>query len=97
MSRSIEVRVDADLAPSSRVGTLHDDRSQIRFRYDRSWLEGPHLFAVDPDLSLDTEPFFPRPDATAGFNPSFRNYRLTAPVTEESTPPRGGPIRASLR
>lgn len=63
MTRSVEVWLDADFAPTVLVGTLHDARGQIRFHYDRSWLAGPHAFALDPDLSLDAQPFFPRPEA----------------------------------
>lgn len=66
MTRTVEVWVDADIAPGARVGTLHDDRGQVRFHYDPAWLAGPHAFALDPDLSLDTHPFFPRP-ATSNF------------------------------
>ncbi len=62
MIRAVEVWLDADVSPLSRVGTLHDDRGQVRFHYDRDWIGGPHAFALDPDLSLDAQPFFPRPE-----------------------------------
>lgn len=62
MTRAVEVWVDADIARDTRVGTLHDDHGQVRFRYDPAWLERPHAFALDPDLSLDAHPFFPRPE-----------------------------------
>jgi serine/threonine-protein kinase HipA len=44
------------------VGTLEHDRGQIRFRYNRDWLKDSKAFALDPDLSLDDQPFFPKPD-----------------------------------
>jgi serine/threonine-protein kinase HipA len=62
VTRSVEVWLDADIAPLARVGTLHDDRGQIRFHYDRNWLKSAQAFALDPDLSLDAQPFFPRPE-----------------------------------
>lgn len=62
MNRSVEVWLDADIAPATCVGRLHDDRGQIRFHYDRQWLASPQAFALDPDLSLDVQPFFPRPE-----------------------------------
>jgi serine/threonine-protein kinase HipA len=57
--RDVEVWIDADIAPYSRVGTLHQDRGQIRFRYDPSWPTSPGAFAIDPTLSLGEAPFFP--------------------------------------
>jgi serine/threonine-protein kinase HipA len=56
----MEVWLDADLGPACRVGSLAHDRGQIRFRYDREWLNDARAFALDPDLSLDDAPFFPR-------------------------------------
>jgi len=44
------------------VGQLAHDRGQIRFHYDKGWLNDPRAFAVDPDLSLDSHPFFPKPE-----------------------------------
>jgi serine/threonine-protein kinase HipA len=44
------------------VGTLEHDRGQIRFLYNRDWLKDSKVFALDPDLSLDDQPFFPKPD-----------------------------------
>lgn len=38
------------------------DRGQIRFHYERDWLRDPRAFALDPDLSLDEHPFFPKPE-----------------------------------
>lgn len=58
----LEVWLDGDLGPARRVGTLAHDRGQIRFRYERDWLKDPRAFALDPDLSLDERPFFPKPE-----------------------------------
>jgi serine/threonine-protein kinase HipA len=59
---SLEVWLDCDLGPSCLVGTLEHDRGQIRFHYERSWLSDARAFALDPDLSLDASPFFPKPE-----------------------------------
>jgi len=60
----LEVWLDADfLQPIRRVGTLAHDRGQVRFSYEREWLKNPACFMVDPDLSLDTADFFPKPEA----------------------------------
>jgi len=61
-SNVLEVWLDCDLAPACQVGTLAHDRGQIRFRYERAWLVQPQAFALDPDLSLDDAPFFPKPE-----------------------------------
>lgn len=58
----LEVWLDSDLGPACRVGTLAHDRGQIRFRYDPGWLGDARAFALDPDLSLDGAPFFPKPE-----------------------------------
>lgn len=58
----LEVVLDCDLGPPCLVGTLAHDRGQIRFRYDPSWLADARAFALDPDLSLDDAPFFPKPE-----------------------------------
>jgi serine/threonine-protein kinase HipA len=58
----LEVWLDCDLGPRRLVGTLAHDRGQIRFHYDRNWLRDPNAFALDPDLSLDEAPFFPKPE-----------------------------------
>ena len=58
----LEVWLDCDLAPACQVGSLAHDRGQIRFRYERAWLAQPQAFALDPDLSLDDAPFFPKPE-----------------------------------
>lgn len=59
---SLEVWLDCDLSPACPVGTLAHDRGQIRFHYNSDWLRDPRAFALDPDLSLDDAPFFPRPE-----------------------------------
>lgn len=58
----LEVWLDSGLGPACQVGTLAHDRGQIRFHYDRDWLNDPRAFALDPDLSLDEYPFFPKPE-----------------------------------
>jgi serine/threonine-protein kinase HipA len=63
MSDSLEVWMDADFLPlQQQVGTLHNDNGQLRFVYSPGWLSSPHAFNLDPDLSLDKAPFFPRPE-----------------------------------
>lgn len=59
---TLEVWLDCDLAPPCQVGTLAHDRGQIRFHYHRNWLQDARAFALDPDLSLDAHPFFPKPE-----------------------------------
>ncbi|MDN5842222.1 MAG: type II toxin-antitoxin system HipA family toxin [Alcaligenaceae bacterium] len=59
---ALEVWLDDDLGPARQVGTLSHDRGQIRFHYERDWLKDPRAFALDPDLSLDEHPFFPKPE-----------------------------------
>ncbi|MDM0084747.1 type II toxin-antitoxin system HipA family toxin [Variovorax sp. J31P179] len=56
----LEVWLDCDLGPPCLVGTLAHDRGQIRFQYDSDWLSDDRAFALDPDLSLAAQPFFPR-------------------------------------
>ncbi len=56
----LEVWLDCDLGPASLVGTLAHDRGQIRFQYHNDWLFDDRAFALDPDLSLAADPFFPR-------------------------------------
>lgn len=60
----LEVWLDCELGPPCLVGTLAHDRGQIRFRYERAWLGDARAFAfaLDPDLSLDEAPFFPKPE-----------------------------------
>jgi serine/threonine-protein kinase HipA len=59
---ALEVWLDCDLGPPCWVGTLAHDRGQIRFHYERAWLRDARAFALDPDLSLDEAPFFPKPE-----------------------------------
>jgi serine/threonine-protein kinase HipA len=61
-AKALEVWLEADLGPACQVGTLAHDRGQIRFQYNREWLTDPRAFALDPDLSLDEHPFFPKPE-----------------------------------
>lgn len=64
MSGELEVWLDCDLCPPQRLGTLAHDRGQVRFRYEAAWLAQPHIaFAIDPHLTLDAGPFFPKPEA----------------------------------
>jgi serine/threonine-protein kinase HipA len=64
MSESLEVWLDCDLCPMQRLGTLAHDRGQVRFHYDKTWLTQQDIaFAIDPQLTLDAGPFFPKPDA----------------------------------
>lgn len=63
MSDALEVWLDCDLLASCRVGTLWHDRGQVRFAYDKTWLRHGQAFMLDPDLSLDAAPFFPKPEA----------------------------------
>jgi serine/threonine-protein kinase HipA len=59
---ALEVWLDYDLGAPTLVGTLAHDRGQIRFQYERAWLRDARAFALDPDLSLDDAPFFPKPE-----------------------------------
>jgi len=59
---ALEVWLDSELGPACRVGRLSHDRGQIRFHYERAWLADARAFALDPDLSLDDAPFFPKPE-----------------------------------
>lgn len=59
---TLEVWLDDGQGPARQVGTLAHDRGQIRFHYERDWLKDPRAFALDPDLSLDEHPFFPKPE-----------------------------------
>ncbi|OZI37183.1 HipA domain protein [Bordetella genomosp. 10] len=62
LDNTLEVWLDDDQGPAHKVGTLAHDRGQIRFHYERDWLRDPRAFALDPDLSLDEHPFFPKPE-----------------------------------
>ena len=57
---ALEVWLNDDLGLPCRVGVMAHDRGQIRFQYERRWLQDPRAFALDPDLSLDEHPFFPK-------------------------------------
>ena len=58
----LEVWLDANfLGQRHKIGMLAHDRGQTRFHYDKVWLKHPYCFVVDPDLTLDAEPFFPKP------------------------------------
>lgn len=59
---ALEVWLDDESGPARQVGTLAHDRGQIRFYYERGWLNDSRAFALDPDLSLDEHPFFPKPE-----------------------------------
>jgi serine/threonine-protein kinase HipA len=59
---TLEVWLDCDLGPPRQIGTMAHDRGQVRFHYARDWLADARAFAIDPDLSLDEHPFFPKPD-----------------------------------
>ncbi|MFM8899701.1 MAG: type II toxin-antitoxin system HipA family toxin [Burkholderiales bacterium] len=63
MSDALEVWLDSDLddAPCC-VGTMAHDRGQVRFRYHPAWLQNPRAFAIDPDLTLGQQAYFPRPE-----------------------------------
>lgn len=64
MSGALEVWLDCDLCRMQRLGMLAHDRGQVRFHYDKAWLAQQDIaFAIDPQLSLDAGPFFPKPDA----------------------------------
>ena len=64
MSESLEVWLDCDLCPMQRLGTLTHDRGQVRFHYYKAWLTQQDIaFAIDPQLTLDAGPFFPKPEA----------------------------------
>lgn len=59
-SRKLEVWLDCDLSDICRVGTLSHDRGQVRFQYNADWLKDPRAFSLDPSLTLDEQPFFPK-------------------------------------
>jgi excisionase family DNA binding protein len=64
MSSDLEVWLDCDLCPRQRLGTLSHDRGQVRFHYDKLWLAQQDIaFAIDPQLTLDAGPLFPKPEA----------------------------------
>lgn len=59
---TLEVWLDCDLGPPCPIGALAHDRGQVRFRYAPDWVTDARAFAIDPDLSLDEQPFFPKPE-----------------------------------
>ncbi len=64
MNRPLEVWLDCDLCPRQRLGMLSHDRGQVRFQYEAQWLAQQDMaFAIDPQLSLDAGPFFPKPES----------------------------------
>ena len=64
MRGGLEVWLDCDLCPPQKLGTLSHDRGQVRFRYDKLWLAQQDIaFVIDPQLTLDAGPFFPKPEA----------------------------------
>ena len=61
MKQVLEVWIDCDLCPLQPLGMLAHDRGQVRFHYDPRWLAQRDIaFAIDPQLSLDAAPFFPK-------------------------------------
>jgi len=60
MSETLEVWLDCDLCPMQQLGTLSHDRGQVWFTYSKTWLSHDIAFAIDPQLSLDAAPFFPK-------------------------------------
>ena len=61
---ALEVWIDADfIGERQLVGSLSHDRGQVRFRYHDDWLKQRIAFELDPDLTLDKAPFFPRAEA----------------------------------
>lgn len=63
MTNKLEVWLDVDFVGEMvRVGTLANDRGQVRFTYDATWLKREDAFPIDPDLPLEGAkgtPFFP--------------------------------------
>ena len=64
MPDKLEVWLDADfLTEPCRAGNLFHEKGQVWFNYEKSWLKNPACFSLDPDLTLDAAPFFPKPGA----------------------------------
>ncbi|MCL2161111.1 MAG: HipA N-terminal domain-containing protein [Betaproteobacteria bacterium] len=64
MADKLEVWLDADfLGAPCRAGSLFHEKGQVWFNYDKVWLKNPARFSLDPDLTLDAAPFFPKPEA----------------------------------
>lgn len=97
-ARRLEVWLDCDLGPACLVGHLAHDRGQVRFHYERDWLADSRAFALDPDLSLDAAPFFPRPElgnfgifldsSPDRWGQTLMKRREALQATDESRPPR---------
>jgi serine/threonine-protein kinase HipA len=97
-ARPLEVWLDCDLGPACLVGRLAHDRGQIRFHYDRNWLAAGRAFALDPDLSLDEAPFFPKPElgnfgifldsSPDRWGQTLMKRREALQARDESRPPR---------
>lgn len=74
------------------------DRGQVRFQYHASWLQDARAFALDPDLSLDAQPFFPKPDmgnfgifldsSPDRWGQTLMRRREALQATDEGRPPR---------
>ena len=78
----VQVWLDADFVGDPIcVGTLHHERGQLRFSYQKDWLRNPAAFALDPDLTLDKAPFFPRPDKIGCADIYIRAAMCSACVT----------------
>ena len=60
MSETLEIWLDCDLCPLQQLGTLSHDRGQVCLTYSKTWLSQDIAFAIDPQLSLDAAPFFPK-------------------------------------
>lgn len=61
------VFVHVDLGGVSRLAgrlwtRMRKDRETATFEYDRSWLERPDRFSLEPALTLDPGPFHTAPD-----------------------------------
>ena len=59
--QKLEVWLDVDfLAAPQKVGHLFNVGGQIRFTYADAWLREQSVFAIDPELTLDSAQFFPK-------------------------------------
>lgn len=59
MNDELEVWIDSNLQPATRVGILFNVRGNVRFEYEKAWLKSGLAFQLDPTLTLDTAPFYP--------------------------------------
>jgi serine/threonine-protein kinase HipA len=57
----LEVWLDhSDLVSEpTKIGNLVHNKGLVRFRYDDRWLKNPLAFEIDPQLTLDSQDFFP--------------------------------------